>query len=77
VVADLEAKLGHAGVEVLVDDRDERPGAKFAAMDLIGLPFQAVVGPRGVKEGKVELKERATGERAELSPDALLQRFAG
>ncbi len=77
VVADLETKLGRAGRDVLVDDRDDRPGAKFAAMDLIGLPWQAVVGPRGLKNGVVELKNRATGEKAELSPDALLQRFAG
>ncbi|MGI9434244.1 MAG: proline--tRNA ligase [Geminicoccaceae bacterium] len=77
LMADLETKLECAGLEVLVDDRDDRPGAKFAAMDLIGLPWQAVVGPRGVKNGVVELKERANGERSELSPEALLQRFAG
>ncbi len=76
LVAELEAKLARAGVEVLVDDRDDSPGAKFAAMDLIGLPWQAVVGPRGLKEGVVELKCRRTGAREQLSPDALLQRFA-
>ena len=74
---DLEAKLEKAGLDVLVDDRDERPGAKFAAMDLIGLPWQVVIGPRGLKDGVVELKQRATGERTELSPEALVQRFAG
>ena len=72
---ELEAKLERAGVEVLVDDRSESAGAKFATMDLIGLPWQAVVGPRGVKQGVVELKRRATGERAELSPEALLERL--
>jgi prolyl-tRNA synthetase len=72
---ELEAKLGRAGVEVLLDDRSESAGAKFAAMDLIGLPWQAVVGPRGIKQGVVELKRRATGERAELSPEALLARL--
>ncbi|MGH1481114.1 MAG: proline--tRNA ligase [Geminicoccales bacterium] len=77
VVADLEAKLRRAGRDVLIDDRDDRPGAKFAAMDLIGLPWQAVIGPRGVKNNVVELKHRATGEKTELSPDALLQRMAG
>jgi len=46
-------------------------------MDLIGLPWQAVIGPRGVKNNVVELKHRATGEKTELSPDALLQRMAG
>ena len=51
----------------LYDDRDERGGAKFAAADLIGLPWQIVIGPRGAKAGTVELKRRATGEKAELS----------
>jgi len=72
---ELEARLARAGFEVLVDDRAESAGAKFAAMDLIGLPWQAVVGPRGVKQGVVELKRRATGERAELSPEALVTRL--
>jgi prolyl-tRNA synthetase len=71
----LETALTRAGVEVLVDDREESPGAKFATMDLIGLPWQAVIGPRGVKSGTVELKQRATGERTELTPDALIARF--
>ena len=75
--ADLYGKLQQAGVEVLYDDRDERAGAKFANMDLIGLPWQLVVGPRGVKSGIVELKRRATGEREELSPDAALSRIIG
>ena len=55
---------------MLYDDRDERAGAKFATMDLIGLPWQLTIGPRGVKAGTVELKHRATGEREELSLDA-------
>jgi prolyl-tRNA synthetase len=76
VVDDLAARLRRAGVEALIDDREESAGAKFAAMDLIGLPWQAVIGPRGVKQGVVELKERATGERAELSPEALIARLA-
>jgi prolyl-tRNA synthetase len=64
--ADIYAKLTAAGVDVLYDDRDERPGGKFAAMDLIGLPWQVIVGPRGLANGVVELKRRATGERTEL-----------
>ena len=76
VVNDLEAKFEKIGRDVLVDDRDERPGAKFAAMDLIGLPWQVVVGPRGLKEGVVELKHRATGDRSEVTPEALVNRFA-
>jgi prolyl-tRNA synthetase len=68
--------LERGGVEVLVDDREENAGAKFATMDLIGLPWQVVVGPRGVRQGVVELKQRATGERAELSPEAAIARLA-
>jgi prolyl-tRNA synthetase len=60
---------------VLYDDRDERPGAKFADMDLIGLPWQLIVGPRGLAAGKLELKRRATGERQELATDAALTRL--
>ncbi len=70
-------KLQAGGVEVLYDDREERGGAKFASMDLIGLPWQVIIGPRGVKAGVVELKNRGTGEREELSPDAALARLAG
>ena len=55
-----------AGVEVLVDDRDESAGAKFATMDLIGLPWQAWSARAASRQGMVELKRRAGGERAEL-----------
>jgi len=75
VAGDLYAKLGDAGVEVLHDDRDERAGVKFADMDLIGLPWQLTVGPRGVKSGTVELKRRAGGEKHELSIDSALSRI--
>jgi len=74
---DVYAKLDRAGIEVLYDDRDESPGAKFAAMDLIGLPYQLVIGPRGLDKGVVEFKERKTGARSELSPDAALKRLQG
>ena len=73
--ADLYAKLQAAGVEVLYDDRDERAGSKFATMDLLGLPYQLVVGPKGLKEGVVEIKARATGERVVLTPDAAINRL--
>ncbi|WCT74594.1 proline--tRNA ligase [Sphingomonas naphthae] len=74
---DLYAKLGGAeGGRVLYDDRDERGGAKFATMDLIGLPWQIVVGPKGLAKGVVELKRRATGEKVELSIEDALQRVA-
>jgi prolyl-tRNA synthetase len=72
---DLYARLGKAGVEVLYDDRDDSPGAKFAAMDLIGLPYQLVIGPRGLEKGVVELKTRKTGAREEVSPEAALARL--
>ena len=74
---DLYAKLNAAGTSVLYDDTDERAGAKFSNMDLIGLPWQLVVGPRGLKSGLVELKNRATGERAEVSPEAALNKLLG
>jgi prolyl-tRNA synthetase len=59
-------------IEVLYDDTDERAGAKFAVMDLIGLPWQVTVGPKGAEKGVVELKNRKTGEKQELSLEAAL-----
>ena len=73
----LYAELQAAGRSVLYDDRDQRAGAKFATMDLIGLPWQLIVGPRGLKSGEVELKHRATGERHTLSPDAAINKLTG
>ncbi|HEX7726083.1 MAG TPA: proline--tRNA ligase [Rhizomicrobium sp.] len=73
---ELYAKLTKAGRDVLYDDRDDRPGAKFATMDLIGIPWQVVVGPRGLEKGMLEVKNRATGAKEELSLDAVLNRFA-
>jgi prolyl-tRNA synthetase len=72
---DLYAKLTAAGVETLYDDRDERGGAKLAGMDLLGLPWQIIIGPRGLANGVVELKDRRTGVKAELSPDDALARL--
>jgi len=74
---DLYAKLQAAGVDTLYDDRDERGGAKFATMDLIGLPWQVVIGPKGLEKGVVELKRRATGEKEELSLESALARLVG
>ena len=73
---DLYAKLTAAGVDPLYDDRDERAGGKFATMDLIGLPWRVTVGPRGLKEGKVELTRRKDGETVELSPEDAAARLA-
>ena len=75
VCADLYAWLGAAGVETLLDDREERVGAKFADMDLIGLPWQVVVGPRGLAGGTVELRRRGAGERWETSAESAFARL--
>jgi prolyl-tRNA synthetase len=72
---EIYGKLQDAGVETLYDDRDERGGAKFATMDVIGLPWQLIVGPKGLEKGVVELKRRATGEREELSIEDALARL--
>jgi prolyl-tRNA synthetase len=65
------------GVDVLYDDRDERAGAKFGTMDLIGLPWQVIIGPRGLKDGVAEIKNRRTGERHNIALDQIIARFAG
>ena len=65
-------ELAAADLEVLLDDRSERPGVKFADADLIGLPWQVILGKRGVKEGKAEVKCRATGERFDVPMDELV-----
>lgn len=73
---EIYGKLRKAGIEVLYDDRDESAGGKFADMDLIGLPWQLIVGPRGLAAGKVELKERRTGNREEVSADDAITRLS-
>ena len=72
----LYAKLTAAGKDVLYDDTDDRPGAKFATHDLIGIPWQIIVGPRGLEKGTVEAKKRATGAREEVCTEAAPSRFA-
>jgi len=74
---DLYQKLIDAGVDVLMDDREGRAGVKFADMDLIGLPWQVVVGPKGLKDGIVEVKNRATGERQEVIPEDAVKKLVG
>jgi prolyl-tRNA synthetase len=68
-------RLRNAAVETLYDDRDERGGVKLGSMDLIGLPWQVIVGPRGIAAGTVELKRRSTGQREELSLESALARL--
>ena len=70
----LYAALTKAGLEPLYDDRNERAGGKFATMDLIGLPWRITVGPRGLKNGVVELTSRKTGESVELSAEDAVAR---
>ncbi|MEM6588695.1 MAG: proline--tRNA ligase [Pseudomonadota bacterium] len=72
----LYASLTALGLEPLYDDRDERAGGKFATMDLIGLPWRITVGPRGLKNGVVELTSRRTGESEELPPEQAVERIA-
>lgn len=72
---ELYASLQLAGVETAYDDRDDRGGSKLATMDLIGLPWQLIVGPRGIASGTVELKRRSSGERHELSVESALARI--
>jgi prolyl-tRNA synthetase len=71
----LYRELTAKGVEVLYDDLDQRPGAKFATADLIGIPWQILVGPKGLAEGKVEVKKRADGSRELMSPADAVQRM--
>ena len=71
----LYAALAAKGIDVLYHDLDERPGSKFATADLIGIPWQILVGPRGLAEGKVELKRRSDGARELLSPADALARL--
>src|SRR5690349_4649793 len=73
---DIYAQLSGAGVEVLYDDRDERGGVKLGGMDLMGLPWQLIIGPRGLASGVVELKNRRTGEKEELSISDAIQRLS-
>jgi prolyl-tRNA synthetase len=72
----LYRRLDNAGFDVLYDDLDQRAGAKFASMDLIGLPWQVIVGPRGVEKGEVEIKRRATGARETMTVDAVVNRLS-
>nr|WP_319513003.1 proline--tRNA ligase [uncultured Cohaesibacter sp.] len=71
----LYERLGNAGFDVLYDDRAGQAGAKFATMDLIGLPTQIIVGPRGLKSNEVEIKDRATGAREMVSLDGVVDRI--
>lgn len=77
VATDLYDTMVKAGLDPLYDDTSDRGGVKFSRMDLIGLPWQIVIGPRGLKDGVVEVKHRRSGERETLSPDAALAKISG
>ena len=72
----LQSELEAARLSVLYDDRDERPGAKFATADLLGIPWQVIVGPKSLADGNVELKRRMTGERETVPLAAVSSRIA-
>jgi len=76
-IAELYAELSAKGVDVLYDDTDQRAGAKFAAADLIGIPWQIMIGPKGLADGKVEIKRRSDGARETMSPADAVARLAG
>ncbi len=69
---DLYQQLQDAGFDVLLDDRDARAGDKFADMDLIGLPYQIIIGPKGLEKGSAEVKNRATGETKDVALDQIV-----
>ena len=69
----LASELAELGLEVVIDDRKERAGVKFAEADLMGWPLQVIVGKRGLAEGKVEIKRRSTGERRDIALDMLTE----
>src|SRR3989475_2561684 len=73
----LETELEKAGIEVLVDDRDERPGVKFNDADLIGCSYQVVIGEKNISQGLMELKERRTGTVTKLAPAEITTRLIG
>jgi prolyl-tRNA synthetase len=76
----LYRELSDAGIEVLIDDRDERPGVKFADSELIGIPYRITVGPRGLADGVVELTSRRSGESEQIpvgdAATAMIERVA-
>jgi prolyl-tRNA synthetase len=76
VSEELYGALTAAGKDVLYDDTDQRAGGKFASADLIGLPWQVIVGPRGVASGDIEMKNRRTGERSNAPVSDVVARLS-
>ncbi|MEO8686060.1 MAG: His/Gly/Thr/Pro-type tRNA ligase C-terminal domain-containing protein, partial [Devosia sp.] len=73
----LYEELNAAGIDMLYDDRDQGAGAKFTTADLIGIPYQLILGPRGLKSGEAEIKHRKTGERETLPLADAVARIVG
>jgi prolyl-tRNA synthetase len=71
------ADLRAAGVDVLLDDRDDRPGVKFADAELIGIPLRVTIGPRGLDDGVLEVTERAGGARTDVPVAEVVERIVG
>jgi prolyl-tRNA synthetase len=71
----LHSELKNVGIDVLYDDRDERPGVKFATADLIGIPYHVIVGKRSTETGLVEVKHRKTGQVQEMTLDQVIEKF--
>ena len=67
VTDDLYQKLNQSGLEVLLDDRDERPGVKFKDADLVGIPIRVTIGAKGLQKGNVEVRKRLSGETADVA----------
>jgi prolyl-tRNA synthetase len=70
------AELRGAGVDVIFDDRNERPGVKFADAELIGIPYRVTIGPKGLAEGVVEVVRRRDGVVEKMAPDAVVGHLA-
>lgn len=76
IAKDLARQLNDAGADVLIDDRDERPGVKFKDADLVGIPYRIVVGARGLEKKVVECKRRRDGQTRELPVDRAVESVA-
>ena len=74
--ARIAEELASEGIDVVFDDRNERPGVKFADNDLMGFPYQVIVGKRGLANGTVEVKDRATGDREDIARESLMSTIA-
>ena len=71
----LYASLQENGIDVLLDDRDERPGVKFKDADLVGIPLRVTIGPKTLEKGRVELRRRREGETEEVARDEVINKI--